>query len=323
VQDVRLNSQNANFNVNTFQNPRLSVGGFVEVDAYAKINLFLSVVGKAENNYHEILSVIQAISLHDSLMIKKVESGKPVELKVNIPTLPADDTNLVVKAAKLIIQNYDITQAVQISLVKQIPIGAGLGGGSSDCAAVLLAMNLLFDLNISTDTLMEMGKTLGADVPFCIYANANGGTAIVKGIGEKITPIVPHPRCYIVLAWPQVHVSTKEIFKKYSQLNKICKKGLHTPTLFTNFLQAYESENVSLTAKNLMNTFTPVTSGLHPQILTLIADLQNNKALGASMTGTGSAVFAYFEDEYSARTACGIMQAIHKDTVFFVTHTIP
>jgi len=296
----------------SFQNPRPLAGGFVEVDAFAKINLFLAVMGKRSDGYHELVSVMQAVKLHDTLLIQKLyDAPSLITLSVDIPNLPTDDTNLVVKAAKLLMQEYGITQPIQITLTKRIPMGAGLGGGSSDCAATLHGLNQLFDLKIPMDKLMEMGKALGADVPFCLFANIQGSTAFAKGIGEKLVSLSPHPHCYIVLACPPIHVSTKEIFGKL--------RLEATNYNLDKFMLAYEAQDIAKIAQNFENTFTPITSAIHPQISALIADLQNHGALGAAMTGTGSAVFAYFDDEDIAQSACDILQAAYTNTKFFVT----
>ena len=313
---MRLNSLNANFpskGLYSNLNPQpveftrnLPTGGFVEVDAFAKINLFLAVVGKRTDGYHDLVSVMQTINLRDRLVISKCAAQEtPVKLEVNIPNLPTDDTNLVVKAAKLLMGKYNICEPVHITLEKRIPMGAGLGGGSSNCAATLHGLNKLFDLNIPLNKLMELGKTLGADVPFCLM----GGTALAEGIGEKLTPLPPYPHCYVVLACPNIHVSTGEIFGRI---------GHHFPPAnIEKFMSAYESGDITRIAQNFENTFTPITAELYPQISTLITDLQNQGALGACMTGTGSAVFAYFNDENKAQKACNILQHTHKNTKFF------
>ena len=308
---MRHNSQNvsASLQGRFSKNPRSggfcqSAGGFVEIKAYAKINLFLEVAGKRQDGYHNLISVMQRLDLHDTLCISHGENG--VSLETNMPGLATGDNNLVIKAAKLLMQECGINQPLHIKLQKKIPMGAGLGGGSSNAAATLHGLNQRFGLDIPLSDLLKMGQILGADVPFCLL----GGTALAEGIGEKLTPLNPHPHCYIVLACPPIHVSTKEIFQKlknYSTENS------------GSFLKTYESNDISLIAKKLFNAFTSVTAKMHPLINTLISDLQNNGALGAGMTGTGSTVFAYFNNEHNAQKACNILEQHHKDTKFFVT----
>ena len=298
--------------------------------AFSKINLFLEIVRKRADGYHELVTVMQRLNLQDKLTICTGTGTNNVQLETNIATLPTDDTNLIVKAAKLLIEKYNITQSVQIKLDKHIPIGAGLGGGSSDCAATLIGMNQLFGLNISISALLEIGKTLGADVPFCIFANTaeSSGTAIATGIGELLTPLEPHPSCCVVLAYPNIHVSTKEIFKKIAERcetlhGQACNDnayGLASPRPAEDFTAAYNSRNTNTIAKNFYNRFTQITSEMHPQILTLISDLQNQGALGASMTGTGATVFAYFNNENNACLACDKLQQKYEDVNFFITN---
>jgi len=279
----------------------------VEVGTFAKINLFLGVVGKRPDGYHDIVSIMQTVGLCDNLSIyMQEEQDRLVTLETNVPYLPTGDSNLVVKAAKLLMHECKINCPVRIKLEKRIPIGAGLGGGSSNAAATLHGLNALFGLTISLDKLMAMGTSLGADVPFCLM----GGTALAKGIGEELTPLPPHPPCNIVLACPSIHVSTRKIFSKLPQ---------ELPSVNVDrFLSAYETRDIVKIAQNFENTFTPITSGIYPQIANIITDLQNQGALGASMTGTGATVFAYFNDENNAQKACDKLQQVHKNTKFFV-----
>jgi len=290
----------------------------VEVGAFSKINLFLEVVSRRPDGYHELVMVMQRLQLCDKLhFCKGGGEGSQVKLEITGCTnLSTGDNNLIVKAAKLIMKEYNITQPVQIKLDKQIPIGAGLGGGSSDCAATLIGLAKIFELDITITQLMEMGKLLGADVPFCIFANLqeSSGTAIAKGIGEVLTPLEPHPGCCVVLACPGVHVSTKEIFNRITNLSNICQVD--------DFIAAYNTGDTLAITKKLYNRFTKITSGLHPQITELIADLQNEGAYGASMTGTGATVFAYFTNENEARVACDILQKQHETVKFFITKVI-
>jgi len=291
-------------------------GGFVEVSAFSKINLFLTVLGKREDGYHNLVSVMQTLSLCDDLIIKQCDTNiqkEPIILEANIPTLSVGDDNLIIKAAKLITNEYKINQPIKIILTKRIPIGAGLGGGSSDCAATLKGINQLFGLNISLDKLIRMGKTLGADVPFCLL----GGTAIAEGVGEVLTPLPPPPKCYVVLACPPIHVSTKEIFELLEQKHFSNKSNLN------HFITAYKSQDINQITQHFENTFTQITSILHPQIKALIIDLKNQGANASAMTGTGSTVFAYFDNKTTAENACKALQQLHKDTRFFITHTNP
>jgi 4-diphosphocytidyl-2-C-methyl-D-erythritol kinase len=202
-----------------------------------------------------------------------------------------------VKAAKFLIKEYDLPRGIKIELTKRIPVGAGLAGGSSNCAAALLGINELFNLKIPLERLIEIGKSLGADVPFCL----TGGTAAVEGIGEKITPLPPHPPCCIVIACPNIHVSTAETFKQLDEKN-------FTKSSPEEILSGFSKSNLKKISSSVYNIFTPVTSALYPQIADLIAQFKHVGALGADMSGTGASVFAYFKDEKTASAALNIMK---------------
>lgn len=315
MQDVRHSSANANANQSILPmqltaqdfpshslNPQFPTGGFVQIRAYAKINLFLDVLGKRDDNYHNLISIMQSLELCDDLQFELCNTTN-INLELNEHSngnnLPLDDSNLIIKAAKLLTKEYKINQGVNIKLTKRIPMGAGLGGGSSDCAATLHGLNKLFNLNIPLHRLVEIGTKLGADVPFCLM----GGTALAQGIGEKLTPLPPHPPCHVVLACPNIHVSTGHIFGKLNLLK--------TKDCYSDAITAYKTGDILKIANHLFNIFTPITSAIYPQISHLIADFKAIGALGANMTGTGSTVFAYFENEKNAQNACDIISNKH------------
>lgn len=167
----------------------------IKLRARAKINITLDAIRKMENGYHELEMIMQTVNLCDNLHIKKTNTGK-VELKSNLVWLPCDSRNLVYRAAEYMRETYNIKEGIEIELVKNIPVAAGLAGGSSDCAATLVGINNLFRLNISQEELMKIGKSFGADVPYCILR----GTALAEGIGEKLTVLPNFPNCYVLLA---------------------------------------------------------------------------------------------------------------------------
>jgi 4-diphosphocytidyl-2-C-methyl-D-erythritol kinase len=183
-------------------------------------------------------------------------------------------------------------------------MGAGLAGGSSNAAATLIRINQLLGLNIPQKRLLEIGKSLGADVPFCL----TGTTALTEGIGEKITVLPPHPACYIVIACPNIHVSTADIFSKFSASEK------HHANV-SGVINAIVSQKVPQIAKNLYNVFTPITAEAFPRIASLISKMKKYGAVGASMSGTGSAVFGYFESEIAAVSALNRLKN-HVNSVF-------
>ncbi|MCL1862634.1 MAG: 4-(cytidine 5'-diphospho)-2-C-methyl-D-erythritol kinase [Defluviitaleaceae bacterium] len=249
------------------------------------------MLGKRADGYHDIFSVMQTVDMCDDLTISLSEENS---FFCNDSAVPMGDQNLVLKAVNALTKRYNLEEKFKIELTKRIPMGAGLAGGSSDCAATLLGINELLGQRIPRDELLEVGKSLGADVPFCM----TGGTAITEGIGERITPLSPHPPCYIVIACPGIFVSTADMFSRLGDMGNLKKRK--------NFLHAYENGNLHDMAASFYNIFTSVTTALHPEILDIIEAFRSADALGAQMSGTGSAVFAYFYDEKTAKKALTI-----------------
>ena len=292
----------------------------ITIKAWAKINLTLDVLGKRPDGYHELASVMQAISLYDTLTIS--ESNKPgIEIKLTEtksikkrPDLPIGEGNLVYQAAQLLTTKFNIRKGILIELQKNIPIAAGLAGGSSDCAATLLGLNHIFDLNISQRQLLDIGKELGADVPFCIMGNDTGpsGTALAEGIGERLTPLPSHPGVNIVLARLPVMVSTKKIFSYYTGRSEQQTSAM---------VQALKTNDVKKIAANLANDLVPIVTGLHPEVLTLITAFREQNAMGVSMTGSGPTVFAYYPTEASAFMAIKNISEQFPDCEIFSTNT--
>jgi 4-diphosphocytidyl-2-C-methyl-D-erythritol kinase len=245
---------------------------------------------------------MQSLSLHDTVMIKKV-SKYNFRLICEPEGLPVDERNLVFRAAKYMITAYDIPQGIFIKLVKRIPVSAGLGGGSADCAATLIGMNTLFDLGISAQRLVEIGGTFGADVPFCLM----GGTALAEGVGERCTPLTPHPQCWVLLAKLPVSVSTATVFNAWAA----GKDKEAESSRIENFLQALRNHDISEISKNFYNALLPVTAAMHPDIGKLIETIRREGALGASMSGSGPTVFGYFLTKESAAAAMKSVKAEH------------
>lgn len=260
------------------------------MEAFAKINLFLDIRARRADGYHEIASIMQAVDLRDELIIRKSPAG--ITLNCNEKALPTDDNNIVIKAANLLKSEYEIPHGFEIELTKRIPVGAGLAGGSSDCAATLLGISALMNLQIPSARLAEIGKSLGADVPFCL----TGGTALTEGIGEKITPLPPLKEGFFVIAAPEIFVSTREIFGKVEKIAPDAAK-------LEKITAAIKKKDLPEIAASFYNVFTEITGAIHPEIPALTAQLKALGALGAQMSGTGSAVFAYFESKTAAENA--------------------
>ena len=264
----------------------------MKVRAHAKINLGLNVVRKREDGYHELEMVMAPIELHDLIYINKIEEDQII-ITTDSKIMPTDENNIMYKAAKLMKERYSITSGVQMHVYKHIPMQAGLAGGSTDCAAVLRAMNTMFHLNLSLDQLAVIGKELGADVPFCIYEKM----AYVEGIGEKLTFMDNHIEDeYILLVKPKKGVSTKQSFGSLDIPNEI-----HPDV--TNLKEAVINGDYDTMVKECENTLQRVSIQIVPQIQRVIHDLEKFNFDVALMSGSGSCCFGITKDEQLANQA--------------------
>lgn len=256
------------------------------IKARAKINLALDVTGKRNDGYHDMRMVMQTLELYDEVTLeKKLQTG--LTLRTNLSWLPTNEKNLVYKAVQLLMEQYGIQDGISVYLKKTIPVGAGLAGGSSDCAAALKGMRELFSLPMTDEELYATGATLGSDVPFCLM----GGTALAWGRGEKLQPLTPHPSVYVVLAKPPVSVSTGAVFSKL-RLDAIeARPDIDAMTA------SIERQEPSGIAAHFCNVLETVTEHDHPLITKLKESLLESGALGALMTGSGPTVFGYFLEE--------------------------
>ena len=261
----------------------------VIVDAPAKINLTLNIEGVREDGYHLLSSVFQAISLSDRVLLTKTEE-EGIKLSLSDPHLPCDARNTAYKAAKVFFDHTGLTPCVSIYVEKRIPQQAGLGGGSSDAAGVLVGLNALYDTALSLETLCALGERVGADVPFCIV----GGTAMVTGIGEIIEPIKPLPSCHLVVAKPSVGVSTAEAYRAVDSVQTVRADQ-------NAMVQAIENGDVKAVGAHLSNAFEQALA--IPEVEEVLANMRGFSPLGCRMSGSGSAVYALFADAASAQ-AC-------------------
>jgi len=279
----------------------------ISIKARAKINLSLDVTAKRLDGYHNIKTIMQTIDLHDKIDIDVINKG--IELECNSMELPLDNKNLAYKAAELFMSKYDIKSGVRIKIDKNIPIAAGLAGGSSDAAAVLIGMNKLFNCGMDVTTLISIGKVLGADIPYCI----KGGTVFAEGIGEILSELKAIPMTYIVIVVPKVAVSTKWVYQNLN-LNKIYKR----PDM--NLLFSIINEgNIALLAQNMVNVLETVTMEKFDIINTIKQKLKEFGALGSLMSGSGPSVFGIFRDKSSALEAYQKIKC--NDWDLFVTET--
>ena len=280
----------------------------MKIKAYAKVNISLDIVGKREDGYHILEMIMQAIDLYDEINIEKQK--KDITIKCNKPYVPTDERNLAYRAAKLFMEKYNIDSGVNINIKKNIPVSAGLAGGSTDGAAVLKLMNRLFEVNASDEELMEIGLKLGADVPYCI----KGGTALCKGIGEEVTKLKDFKDKILVLVKPPFGVSTKSVYQEFD-LGKV-RSHPNTETL----IKAIESNDLKLVSNNMKNLLENVTLRKHKVLINIKEEMKNTGAIAAMMSGSGPTVFAFFDDMLKAQKCFEKMKLKYNDV--FITRTI-
>lgn len=250
----------------------------MKLRANAKVNLTLDVLYKRPDNYHEVEMIMQTLDLADVLYI---EESKQTKVICNHPFVPNDNNNLVYKAVEAIKSYSGIDKNVTITIEKNIPVAAGLGGGSSDCAATLKGLNRLWNLGINISTLEEIGLSLGADVPFFI----RGGTQLAKGIGEKLIKLPSPAQMWVVLAKPNIGVSTKEV---YTSLDlKTISRRPNTKEM----IKAIESKNFKGICNNLCNVLETVTLKKHVTVRSIKNKMAQLGACGVLMSGSGPTVF--------------------------------
>lgn len=285
--------------------------------ARAKINLTLDVTGKREDNYHILEMIMQTISLYDKVYVKKID--KPVlRLKSNLDWLPADERNLAYMAAKLLKEEFQIKQGIFIELDKRIPVAAGLAGGSTDCAAVLIAVNRLFRLCLSKEELVKYGLRLGADVPYCIMR----GTVLAQGIGEVLTPLSQQcPFCYVVLVKLPISVSTAFVYKNLSL------QSIQSRPNTAKMIQSIENGDLEGVCNYLCNVLETVTISHYPEINKVKKRLLQLGAKGSLMSGSGPTVFGLFKEKETAQKAVLQLKEELKikdiifTTIFHTNHT--
>lgn len=264
----------------------------IVLKSYGKINLGLDVLRRREDGYHEVRMIMQTVGLYDVLTMKKIKEDK-IEMSCNLVFLPTDERNLVYKAVQIIKDKYHIKDGVKIDLNKRIPVAAGMAGGSSNCAAALKGMNELFGLGLTIDELCEIGVTLGADVPYCIW----GGTALSEGIGEKLSRVDAMPDCYILIAKPGISVSTAFVYQNLDLA------GLKSHPDIDGMLECLKEKDLKGICDRLENVLESVTTKEYPIIDQVKQHLMDQGAMGALMSGSGPTIFAIFDDKKTADQA--------------------
>lgn len=264
----------------------------LKLKSLAKINLGLDVLGRRENGYHDVRMVMQTIYLYDNVTLQKKETPG-IDLKTNLFYLPVDEKNIAYKAAKMLMDEFQIEGGISITLDKHIPVAAGMAGGSSNAATVLVGMNRLFHLGLTEEELMERGVKLGADVPYCVMR----GTALAEGIGEELTQLPPLPRCYVLIAKPAISVSTKVVYEKLDA------HEIEDHPDIDGILEGLEAEDIEKIAVSMGNVLERVTIEDYPIIEEIKETMKEEGALNAMMSGSGPTVFGIFNDRKLGRQA--------------------
>lgn len=270
----------------------------LHLKAMGKINLGLDVLGKLDNGYHQVRMVMQMVNMHDKITLE-VTKEPGIRLQTNLFYLPTNENNLVYKAAKLLMEEFEIRQGLDIDLYKFIPVAAGMAGGSSDAASVLYGVNRLFRLGLTKEELMKRGVLLGADVPYCIMRQ----TALAEGIGEELSPLPPMPPCFILIGKPGVSVSTRFVYENLDMQTVLA----HPP--IDDTIEALKAGDLRALAASMGNVLESVTIPHYPEIETIKTTMKEAGALNALMSGSGPTVFGIFEDEKKALKARDILRS--------------
>ena len=280
----------------------------ISINAMAKINLGLDVLRRRENGYHDVKMVMQTVNIYDTLdFVKKEEPG--IVVKVDAMELPTDENNLIYKAAKLLYERCQMEEGVEITLTKRIPIAAGMAGGSTDAAAALVGINRLFNLGLTMDELKEIGVKIGADVPYCI----EGGTALSEGIGEILTKLPDAPDCFVVVAKPEISVSTKYVYE-----NLHANELKYHPDI-DGMVEAIREGNLDGVCSRMENVLETVTENKYPIISQIKKLLKDAGAENSLMSGSGPTVFAIFKEEEMAKKALQMVEMSGLAKQSFVT----
>lgn len=277
----------------------------IQEKAYAKVNLGLDILSKRPDGYHEVSMVMHSIDLCDEINISKREDGKRTYV-TDSHKLPMDNTNLVCKAADLFCETYGIEAGFSIELIKRIPMAAGLAGGSSDAAAVLRGLNLLFDVNASEEELMRLGKKLGADVPYCVM----GKTALAEGIGEILTPIASPDYKYWLVVKPVVDVSTKWAYDEIDNATDLSHPDIK------GLVSALKAGQDNKAFSRMENIFETVMREKYPIISQIRQAMESEGALKAMMSGSGPTVFGIFDTEEALNKAAEKINCLEHEFIY-------
>ncbi|MCG8482664.1 MAG: 4-(cytidine 5'-diphospho)-2-C-methyl-D-erythritol kinase [Clostridia bacterium] len=279
----------------------------ITLKARAKINLALDAIKKREDGYHEVKMIMQEIDLFDEVSVQE-DSGSEIKVNSNLDYLPNDDSNIAYKAAELLLKTYNIKKGVSIDIHKNIPVSAGLAGGSTDAAAVLIGLNQLWDMHLSKNDLMKLGGKLGADVPFCIL----GGCAVAEGIGDELRPIAGLD-AFVVLCKPNLRVSTAKVYSNL-KLDEIEKH----PDV-DEMVQQLKTNKIEEIKCNMINVLETVTLMENPIVSGIKLKLLECRAEAALMSGSGPTVFGLYKDYNRAKSAFENLKKVYNETYLVKT----
>lgn len=260
--------------------------------ARAKVNIGLDITGVLDNGYHLVDMIMQTLQMHDEVTIRK-KRERGIEIRSNLRYLPVNENNIVYQAAKMMVDEFQIQDGLRFDIKKEIPVAAGMAGGSADAASALIGINRMYQLSLSTEELCIRGLQLGADVPYCIQ----GGTMHATGIGEKLERITAMPDCFVVVVKPKASASTKVVYQKFDELEQVKHPNM------TQLLLQMEGMNLNGIADAMGNVLEQVTISMIPEIATIKEVLLKNGALNAMMSGSGPTVFGLYTNRAQADRA--------------------
>ncbi len=280
----------------------------LRLNAYAKINLTLDVLGDRPDGYHDIETVLHTVELHDTIILR--EDGEGITLRCIGSDVPAETQNIVHRTAHILKETFQIPRGIEIELTKRIPVAAGLGGGSSDAAVTLLGLAQMWKLRVNDRQLMELGSKIGSDVPFFLV----GGAALAMGRGERVRMLRPLPTTWVVIARPTIPITSEWAYKAID--HGAIRKRPNT----SGVLRALESEDPRSVGQLLCNVFEDVVVAHHPVVGSVRAQMASHQPLGVSLSGSGPAVFAMAANEAAARAIAAAVETM-ADVEVFVTRT--
>lgn len=279
--------------------------------AYAKINLGLDVIRRRPDGYHEVKMLMQTVDIYDEIRFEK-NPVSGIHILTESKEVPVNEDNLIYKAAVAVMQQYCPKEGVTVRLKKNIPVAAGMAGGSADAATVFHGLDVLFELGLSLEDKCRMGLKVGADVPYCVM----GGTALAEGIGEKLTPLPTPPDCHIIIVKPNISVSTKWVYENLQADRLSCHPDIDG---MVNSLRHNDLQGIT---KRMCNVLETVTVPAHPVIAELKHKMLELGADNALMSGSGPTVFGIYTDYTTARDAYHYLRKIRVEEAIFLTRFV-